>query len=259
VKLFLQELGGLFVFLRTVVATFFRTSGNFQPIVGQVAYVSFRSLSTIVFSGVFVGAILVLQFNAMLVDYDAQSLLGGLNTSSIVREVGPLIISFMLAGKIGAFTAAELGTMRVTEQIDAIECLGTDSIQYLIVPRFVGIVLSSIILLTIGLVIAIGASMLVGEWLCGVNTYRFTASIARFTDFWTLLSGFFKCVVYGIIVAGVCCYKGFTASGGAKGVGKAVTMAAIYTNFYIVIANYFCSKFLLLLTNVGKSLTQDYL
>src|SRR4029077_12204370 len=124
---------------------------------------SWRSLLTVMFSGVFVGAIMVVQFSMMLGKYDALSFLGGLNTSALVREVGPLIISFLLAGKIGAFTAAELGTMRVTEQIDAIECLGTNPIQYLIVPRFVGIVISSVILLLIGLLISIGGAMLVAN------------------------------------------------------------------------------------------------
>src|SRR4029077_13624236 len=116
---------------------------------------SWRSLLTVMFSGVFVGAIMVVQFSMMLGKYDALSFLGGLNTSALVREVGPLIISFLLAGKIGAFTAAELGTMRVTEQIDAVECLGTARAQYLIVPRFLGIVLSSLILLEIGLIVSI--------------------------------------------------------------------------------------------------------
>jgi phospholipid/cholesterol/gamma-HCH transport system permease protein len=241
---FLHELGSIALFFHQVLRTWLSTEGNFKPIMEQVAYVSIRSLPTVAFAGVFVGAILVLQFNQILVEYDAQSFLGGLNTSSVVREVGPLIISFLLAGKIGAYTAAELGTMRVTEQIDAIECLGTNPIQYLIVPRFVGIVVSSVILLMIGLLISIGGAMLVAWALCGINTLQFATSVPRFTDAWTLFGGMFKSLVYGVIVAGVACHRGFTASGGARGVGKAVTLAAVYTNLYIVIANYVTSHFL---------------
>ena len=241
---FLAELGGLGIFLTDVTKTTYRTRGNMAPIMAQIADVSYRSLSTVAFAGVFVGAILVLQFNLILMKYDAQIFLGGLNTSAVVREVGPLLISFLLAGKIGAFTAAELGTMRVTEQIDAIECLGTNPIQYLIVPRFVGIVISSLLLLMIGLVISIGGSMGVASLLCGLNPLQFASSIPRFVGISTLLSGMFKSLVYGVIVAGVACYKGFTASGGARGVGRAVTLAAIYTNFYIVVANFATSQML---------------
>lgn len=241
---FLHELGGISLFFFRVAHTFLTTRGNLRPIVGQVAHVAVRTLSTVVFAGIFVGAILVLQFNEILAQYDAQIFLGGLNTSAVVREVGPLIISFLLAGKIGAYTAAELGTMRVTEQIDAVQCLGTNPMQYLIVPRFFGIVISSVILLVIGLIISIGGAMLVATLLCGMNPLQFASSIPRFTSGWTIFSGMFKSLVYGAIVAGVSCFKGYTASGGARGVGRAVTLAAVYTNLYIVVANFVTSNFL---------------
>jgi phospholipid/cholesterol/gamma-HCH transport system permease protein len=241
---FLHELGGISLFFMQVGRTLLTTRGNLGPILGQICYVSFRSLSTVAFAGVFVGAILVLQFNLILQQYDAQVFLGGLNTSAVVREVGPLIISFLLAGKIGAFTAAELGTMRVTEQIDAVQCLGTNPIQYLVVPRFVGIILSSLILLVIGLIISVAGAMGVASAICGINPLQFAQSIPRFTDGWTVASGMFKSLVYGTIVAGVSTYKGYTASGGARGVGRAVTLAAVYTNLYIVVANFVTSNFL---------------
>ncbi len=240
----LHDFGSICVFFGKVLRSFFQTRGNLSAILNQVASISIRSLPTVAFAGVFVGAILVLQFNLMLASYDAQSFLGGLNTSAVVREVGPLIISFLLAGKIGAYTAAELGTMRVTEQIDAIECLGTDPIQYLVIPRMVGIVVSSAILLMLGLIISVAGSMFVAAVACDVNPWEFAHSIPQFTSMATVLSGMIKSMVYGVIVAAVACHQGYTATGGARGVGKAVTMAAVYTNFYIVIANYFTSGFL---------------
>ncbi|MEN9722852.1 MAG: hypothetical protein RJB38_838, partial [Pseudomonadota bacterium] len=121
----MKELGKLMLFYRDVLLAAVRSKQNRQEILAQILDVYSRSLSTVIFAGFFVGAILTLQFRLVLSDYDALSMLGGITTSACVREVGPLIISFLLAGKIGAFTAAELGTMRVTEQIDAIECLGT--------------------------------------------------------------------------------------------------------------------------------------
>jgi phospholipid/cholesterol/gamma-HCH transport system permease protein len=211
------------------------------------------------FSGIFVGAILVLQFNQILEKYDAQVLLGGLNTSAIIREVGPLIISFLLAGKVGAFTAAELGTMRVTDQIDAIECLGTNSLDYLILPRFYGILFSSLLLLGVSLLISIAGAMVVAQLFCGINFLQFASSIPRFTGPWTIFSGVFKSFIYGSIVASVSCFQGFHATGGAQGVGRAVTRAALYTNFYIVIANFLSSRFLEFMYDIANSLFGGHL
>ncbi len=241
---FFHEVGSLTHFFVLTIRTFFRTQGNSKAIMAHLSTVFSRSFSTVLFAGVFVGAILVLQFNLMLKNFDAQIYLGGLNTSALVREIGPLIISFLLAGKIGAFTAAELGTMRVTEQIDAIECLGMNPIQYLVVPRMISIIVGSQFLLILGLIIGILGAMGIASLFCGVNFLQFSSSIPRFTGIWTLASGFFKSLVYGIIVAGVACYKGYTASGGARGVGRAVTQAAAYICFYIVIANFLTSYFL---------------
>ena len=240
----LHEFGGAILFLKKVFRIYRRTQGYRKPIIHQVAEVSMRTLSTVIFAGAFVGAILVLQFEVMLRRFDAQALLGGLNTSATIREVGPLIISFLLAGKVGAFTTAELASMRVTEQIDAIESLGTDPIQYLIIPRFFGIVLSSVILLSIGLFLSIAGAVLVAGVFSGMNFYQYIASIPRFAGGWTLFEGLLRSTLFSAIVATISTYKGYTASGGARGVGRAVTESAIYINVYIVLANYVSSSLL---------------
>ena len=242
--LFLHQLGGVFLFTVEILRIFFTTRHNSKNILAQVLLVFSHSLPTVVFAGAFVGAILVLQFHLILAKFNAESLLGGLNTSTIIREVGPLIISFLLAGKIGAYTAAELGTMRITEQIDAIECLGTHPIQYLVVPRFMGIVISSILLLVVGLIVSVLGAMIIASVFCNMNYLEFAASIPRFSSLWTIFGGVFKSTAYGVIVASVACYQGFTAKGGARGVGRAVTSAAVYTNFYILLTN-FCSTYFL--------------
>jgi len=242
----LREMGSLALFFKTVIHASLQKDrsqgGRARLIREQIAEVYSRSFWTVVFSGVFVGAILALQFNAMLVDYQATSLMGGITASACIREVGPLIISFLLAGKIGAYTAAELGTMRVTEQIDAIECLGTNSIEYLVVPRFIAIVSSAVLLLVVGLLVSLGGSMIIGSLASGVNPLQFLASIPRFAGLGVFGAGMLKSLAYGFIVAGVSCHQGYTASGGARGVGRAVTWAAIYTNLYIVLANFFLGQ-----------------
>ena len=249
---FLHELGGIAIFNIRIARTYFGTAGNGPEIFRQTAIICTRSITTVLFAGVFVGAILVVQFNLMLKQYDAQMYLGGLNTSALGREVGPLIISFLLAGKIGAFTAAELGTMRVTDQIDAMECLGANPVQRIVLPRFIAIILASVILLGLGLVISIAGSTIVATVFCGINPLRFAGSFPRFVGVWTVACGMIKALVYGVIVAGVSCYKGYTASGGARGVGRAVTLAAVYTNLYIVIADFITSNILEFLTEVWR-------
>jgi phospholipid/cholesterol/gamma-HCH transport system permease protein len=239
-----HEFGGALLFMGKVIRIYRRTSGYRKSIIQQVADVSTRTMSTVIFAGVFVGAILVMQFDVMLRRFDAELLLGGLNTSATIREVGPLIISFLLAGKIGAYTTAELASMRVTEQIDAIESLGTDPIQYLIIPRFFGIVFSSVILLSIGLFVSIGGAIIVAQAFSGMNVYLYIASIPRFAGAWTLFEGLVRSTFFSAIVATISTYKGYTASGGARGVGKAVTQSAIYINVYIVLANFISSSLL---------------
>ena len=240
----LHEFGGAALFFNKVIKTFKRTHGHRRAIIQQVAEVSTRSLSTIVFAGLFVGAILVLQFDVMLRRFDAEALLGGLNTSATIREVGPLIISFLLAGKIGAYTTAELANMRVTEQIEAIECLGTNPIQYLIIPRFFAIILSSVVLLAIGLSVSVLGAIFVAQVFCGMNIYQYIASIPRFAGGWTLFEGLVRSILFSTIVATISTFKGYTATGGARGVGRAVTNSAIYINIYIVVVNFISSSIL---------------
>ena len=243
-QLLLHEFGGACLFFKRILNTFRQTRGYRDAIMQQIAEVSTRTLSTVVFAGIFVGAILVIQFAVMLKRFDAEALLGGLNTSATIREVGPLIISFLLAGKIGAYTTAELANMRVTEQIDAIESLGTNSIQYLIVPRFFAIVLSSVALLAIGLSVSVFGAVLVAQSFTDMNLYQYIASIPRFVNAWTVFEGLVRSTIFSTIVATISTYKGYTASGGARGVGKAVTQSAIYINVYIVLANFISSSLL---------------
>lgn len=240
-----REFGGLYLFNIQIKHAWKRSFRiNLKLTIDHLTTTALRSLSTVCFAGFFVGAILVIQFYLMLSKYNAESMLGGLNTSATIREVGPLIISFLLAGKIGAYTAAELGTMRVTEQIDAIRCLGTDPIEYLIVPRFLSIVICSVLLLILGLMVGIVGSILVAQYCYHINYMQYLESVPRFLTGWTVFGGLFKSFTYGWIVASVATYKGYYASGGAKGVGVAVTESAMYTNLFIVFANAFTSYLL---------------
>ncbi|MBX9766309.1 MAG: ABC transporter permease, partial [Bdellovibrionales bacterium] len=200
-----------------------------------------QSLPTTAMAGFFTGAIMTVQFTMMAEEFGALGYLGGLATSATFREVGPLLIAFMLAGKVGAFTAAELGTMRVTEQIDAIRCLGANPIQEIILPRFIGIVVSSFLLLSVGLVLSTVGGALLGIVFSGITLEEYTRHIPTIVTIPSIFSGLFKCFVFALTLASICTYKGYSTSGGAKGVGRAVVNTAVATMIGIVLTDWFTS------------------
>jgi len=139
----IEDLGGTVLFAGDVLRALFSGGLRASAVLEQMVAVGVRSIPTVIVSGLFVGAIMAIQTNLQLRDYGAQGFLGGLSTSVTIRNVGPVLIAFLLSGKVGAYTSAELGTMQVTEQMSAIRCLGADPIRYIILPRMVAVVISS--------------------------------------------------------------------------------------------------------------------
>lgn len=207
----------------------------------QMHTVGVRSLSTTIATGLFVGAIMAIQINLQLRDFGAQSFLGGLTTSVTLRNVGPVLIAFILSGKVGAYTSAELGTMQVTDQINAIRCLGADPIRYLIVPRLLAVVLSSFLLLVVGLMVSLGGALLLSHVQLGVNFLNFLANVPVIVSWSSVAMGVFKSFVFGGLIGLIACYRGYTATGGAAGVGEAVKSTAVTTLLSIILADYFIS------------------
>jgi phospholipid/cholesterol/gamma-HCH transport system permease protein len=234
----LSEIGGALLFLAEILRTMIHRPCRRQDFFDQIWKVTTQSFSTTGMAGFFVGAIMTVQFALQMKEFGALGFLGGLATSGTVREVGPLLIAFMLSGKVGAFTSAELGTMRVTEQIDAIRCLGADPLQEMILPRFLGIVVSSFFLLGLGLVMSIFGGMLLGSVFAGVNFEEYLRHIPTIVTLPSILNGLVKCFVFAVLLATVCTYKGFTTTGGAKGVGQSVVKTAVATMVGIVIADW---------------------
>jgi phospholipid/cholesterol/gamma-HCH transport system permease protein len=140
----------------------------------------------------------------------------------------------MLCGKVGAFTAAELGTMRITEQFDAIRCLGSNPMREVILPRFGAIILSAIFLFVGGLVASVFGGMLLGVFFADVSAEEYLRYIPRFLLLPSIISGFFKSFIFSLTLATLCTYKGFFVTGGAKGVGKAVVSTAVSTMIALV-------------------------
>lgn len=238
---FLDDLGRGTLFLRDVFSLAVRKPVSRELVAEQIWRVTVQSLPTTAMAGFFVGAIMSVQFSMQVKAFGALGYLGGLATSATLREVGPLLIAFMLSGKIGAFTSAELGTMKVTEQIDAIRCLGANPLLEIILPRFIGIIVASFFLLAAGLVMSVFGGMLLGLLFSGIEPEEYVRHIPRIVMWPSIVSGLFKCLVFAFVLASICTYKGYTTTGGAKGVGRAVVSTAVATMVGIVLADWFTS------------------
>ena len=249
----LGDIGGCVSFVFEALGVLRRKGVSRHEVFLQIWRVTSQSLPTTAMAGFFVGAIMTVQFSMQVATYGALSYLGGLSTSGTVRQVGPLLIAFMLSGKVGAYTAAELGTMRVTEQIDAIRCLGANPFQELILPRMIAIVISSFALLAAGLLMsiaggvllagsrAIGETMIVGIFFSGINAEEYLRHIPTIVTLPSIAMGLFKCIAFAVVLAAICTYKGYSATGGARGVGRAVVETAVATMVSLVAADWVTS------------------
>lgn len=238
---FLTELGSTVSFLQTILRYILKGRYRSTEVYKQIWKVTIDGLGVTAMAGFFVGGIMTIQFAMQVQEFGALGFLGGLSTSATVREIGPLLIAFLLSGKIGAFTSAELGVMRVTEQIDAIRCLGADPIQEIIVPRFIGIVISSFFLLTAGLIASVLGGMLLAQLFTGISADEYTRNIPTILNIGSIASGLFKCGVFAVILALICTHKGYSTTGGAKGVGKSVVSTAVTTMICIVMFDWLTS------------------
>lgn len=237
----LDEIGGALLFLRQILRVLVVKKIKVHEVFEQIWKVTADSFFTTAMAGFFVGAIMTVQFALQMKEFGALGYLGGLATSGTFREVGPLLIAFMLSGKVGAFTSAELGTMRVTEQIDAVRCLGADPLQEIIAPRFIGIIVASFFLLGAGLIMSVFGGMLMGQAFAGVNFEEYLRHIPRIVSPISILNGMIKCGTFAVVLATICTFKGYTTSGGAKGVGRAVVSTAVATMICIVVADWMTS------------------
>lgn len=246
----IDEIGSAVLFLKKILATLIGKRLNSHELFEQLWKVTQESFFTTALAGFFVGAIMTVQFALQMKEFGALGYLGGLSTSGTIREVGPLLIAFMLSGKVGAFTSAELGTMKVTEQIDAIRCLGADPIHEIIVPRFIAIVISSFFLLGAGLMMSIFGGMLMGQAFVGVSFEEYIRFIPMIVTPLSMVSGLVKCGIFAVVLATICTYKGYTTSGGAKGVGRSVVSTAVSTMICIVLMDWLTSYIGDILVNV---------
>jgi phospholipid/cholesterol/gamma-HCH transport system permease protein len=213
-------------------------------ILRQFWRIGYTSLPVVALTAFFTGGALALQIYLGSSRFNAESLVASIVALGITRELGPVLAGLMVSGRVGASIAAELGTMRVTEQIDALVTLSTNPFKYLVGPRILAAVVSLPILVAIGDTIGILGGYIVGTRSLGFNSFAYIKNTADFLTFNDVTSGLIKAAVFGFIIALMGCYHGFNSKGGAQGVGRATTNAVVSSAILILAANFLLTSLL---------------
>ena len=248
---FLEGLGRITLLAREAIASIFKLRVAWRDLLYQFYFVGVKSQSVVLVTGAFTGMVLCAQtfFQFHKVKMDTATL--AVVSVSMCGELGPVLTGLMVAGRVGAAFAAELGTMRVTEQIDALRTLATHPVDYLVVPRLLAGVIALPLLTVESITLGILAGYFVGTRLLGIDPAYCWHNMVHFTHDADVWIGLVKAVIYGGIVALIGCYKGMTCGEGAEGVGRATTEAVVYSSIAILIANFFLT---LSLTQLFKPL-----
>jgi phospholipid/cholesterol/gamma-HCH transport system permease protein len=244
VETFVAEVGRFFLILGRVFAWTPRPPYDPRELLRQMVRVGVDSIPVVLLTALFTGMVMALQTFSTLRRFNAEGFVGSLVALSMVRELSPVISSLLIAGRCGSAMGAELGTMRVTEQIDALEVLATDPVHYLVVPRVWATVLTLPMLIVVGDVIGIVGGYLISVVYFGANPVTYVENTFRYMDVEDVTSGLIKAAVFGLIVSVVGCQKGYFTRGGAEGVGRATTRAVVLASIAILITDFFLTKLL---------------
>ncbi|TWT48347.1 ABC transport permease subunit MlaE [Botrimarina hoheduenensis] len=228
-------LGDFTLFFGQTLAWLFRRVPSRQLVVTSLYQIGVRSLPVVALTGTFIGMVLAVQSYNQFERFGMENRLGVMINLSMYRELGPVLAATMLAGRVGSAIAAEIGTMRVTEQIDALASMGASPIQHLVVPRLLAcfLMIPALTLMAIFMGVAGGAFYCVHVF--GVDPYFYFANAQESTGVWDLFYGVTKSVFFGVAIAVISCYRGFHSAAGAEGVGRAATIAFVQA-FVVILA-----------------------
>ncbi len=241
---FFTEVGRFFEMLWQVLRWTPRRPWDFQELLGQMVRVGILSVPVVLLTALFTGMVMALQMYSTLARVNAESYTGSIIALSLVRELAPVLGALMIAGRCGSAMGAELGTMRVTEQIDALEVLATDPVHYLIVPRVWATAITLPLLIGLADAVGIWGGYLVSVVMMGANPVSYMDKSFQFMESADIASGLIKAAVFGFIIALIGCQKGFHTRGGAKGVGRATTQAVVTASISVLIVDFFLTKIL---------------
>jgi len=235
---FFEETGRMTLFFLEALALTFRPPYRFGLLFRSMEFVGVGSLFIILLTGTFTGAVMALQFIHALGIIEGETMVGGSVALSLSRELSPVLAALMVTGRAGSAMATELGTMRVSEQIDAMETMAVNPVQYLVVPRIWASALMMPVLVVLFTLVGMAGCHLVSiEWM-GVDYGLYMKTTREWMSPRDLWMGNIKAVVFGLTFAVISCYKGYHAEGGARGVGRATTSAVVLSSVMIFVLDY---------------------
>ena len=237
-------IGSISLLLYNVLRGIFKPPFEVKNTFRQMLEIGVNSLPVVLITAVFTGMVLALQSYTGFKRFGAEGLVGSIVALSMTRELGPVLTALIVTGRAGASMAAELGTMRVTEQIDALETLATNPVKYLVVPRVISGTLMLPALVVITDIIGILGGYFVTVILLNAGSRTYLKATWDFLEAEDIYNGLIKAAFFGATFTLVSCYKGFYTKGGAEGVGRATTGAVVYSSMAILISDYFLSAWL---------------
>ncbi|MBZ0113511.1 MAG: ABC transporter permease [Thermoanaerobaculia bacterium] len=240
----LLEVGRFFELFWRVLVWTFKPPWDYKEWFKQAVRVGVDSTPVVLLTALFTGMVMALQTFSTLQRFHAEGYVGSLVALSMVRELSCVLGGLVVAGRSGSAMGAEIGTMRVTEQIDALEVLATDPIQYLVVPRVWAATLMLPLLIALADGIGIAGGYLVAVGLLGANPITYLDSTFQYMDAGDISSGLIKAAVFGLLISLIGCQQGYYTTGGAEGVGKATTRAVVVASMAILISDFFLTKIL---------------
>ena len=247
----IEGLGRLTLLAKESIASLLTFKVAWRDLIYQIYFIGVKSQSVVLITGAFTGMVLgaqtYMQFHKVKMDTATLAVV----SVSMCSELGPVLTGLMVAGRVGAAIAAELGTMRVTEQMDALRTLATHPVDYLVVPRLMALHIALPLLTAEAIAVGIGAGYFVGAVLFGIDSTYLWVNMLKYTDVHDVLIGLIKAFIFGGIIAMIGCYKGMNCGEGAEGVGRATTEAVVIASITILISNFF---FTLSLSQIFESL-----
>ena len=238
----LSAIGSVALYAGRAVSHILRPPFYPREVLWQLLQIGWLSLPVVGLTALFTGGALALQIFAGGSRFNAEAVVPQIVAIGIVRELGPVLGGLMVAGRVAAAIAAEIGTMKVTEQIDALVTLSTNPLKYLTVPRILAATISLPVLVAVGDAIGIFGGYLVSTTRLGFNEAAYLRNTVDFLEVWDVTSGLIKGAVFGFIVALMGCYHGMNSGRGAQGVGRATTNAVVSASILILAANYLLTE-----------------
>jgi phospholipid/cholesterol/gamma-HCH transport system permease protein len=242
-----ETLGDISLFALSTISWLLSRRTRRGTLLNALYNIGVLSLPVVALTGTFIGMVLAVQSYTQFKQFGFETRLGALINMSMCRELGPVLAATMLAGRVGSAIAAELGTMRITEQIDALASMGANPVHYLVVPRFLGCLLMIPSLTLMAVFMGVVGGGYYSIHVLGIDSYHYWSNSRNIVDNWDLSYGIIKSVFFGATIAIVSCYRGFHCDPGAEGVGRAATTAFVMSFVVILILDFVLS---ILLDNV---------